>query len=63
MIGCDIQILIDWLNFTKQYNIENENGTKNKLKYSPDNGVIWKNIIIPKGIWGFTQINKRCKNR
>ncbi len=39
--------------------LTNIDETKNKFKYSHDNGVTWNNIIIPKGIWGFTQINKK----
>ena len=39
--------------------LTNIDETKNKFRYSPDNGTTWKNITIPKGIWGFTQINKK----
>ena len=38
--------------------LTNIDETKNKFKYSPD-GTNWYTIIIPKGIWGFTQINKK----
>ena len=39
----------------------NINETKNKFKYSNDAGVTWHDIIIPKGVWGFKQINTiRC---
>ena len=41
-------------------NIEN---TKNKLKYSPDIGVNWRDITIPKGIRSIASINDLFKEQ
>ena len=43
--------------------LTNIDKTKNKFRYSPDNGATWKNIVIPKGLWGFTQINKKMQEQ
>ena len=37
--------------------VVNIDNTKNKLKYSPDNGVNWRDITIPKGIRSISSIN------
>ena len=42
--------------------LTNIDETKNKFKYSPD-GTNWYTITIPKGIWGFTQINKKMQEQ
>ena len=36
---------------------------KNKLKYSPDNGVNWRDITIPKGIRSISSINDLFKEQ
>ena len=43
--------------------LTNIDETKNKFRYSPDNGVTWKNIVIPKGVWEFTLINKKMQEQ
>ena len=37
--------------------VVNIDNTKNKLRYSPDNGVNWRDITIPKGIRSISSIN------
>ena len=37
--------------------------TKNKLKYSPNNGVNWRDITIPKGIRSIVSINNLFKEQ
>ena len=43
--------------------VVNIDDTKNKFKYSSDNGVTWKNIIIPKGIRSISSINEIFKQQ
>ena len=43
--------------------VVNIDNTKNKLKYSPDNGVNWRDITIPKGIRSISSINDLFKEQ
>ena len=43
-------------------NIINITAKNNKFQYSVDNGVTWINIIIPPGIWNFSDITKHMHN-
>ena len=43
--------------------VVNIDDTKNKLKYSPDNGVNWRDITIPKGIRSISSINDLFKEQ
>ena len=43
--------------------LTNIDETKNKFQYSHDNGTNWNDITIPKGIWGFKQINKKMQEQ
>ena len=43
--------------------VVNIDNTKNKLRYSPDNGVNWRDITIPKGIRSISSINDLFKEQ
>ena len=43
--------------------VVNIDNTKNKLRYSPDNGVNWTDITIPKGIRSIASINNLFKEQ
>ena len=43
--------------------VVNIDNTKNKLRYSPDNGVNWRDVTIPKGIRSTPSINNIFKEQ
>src|SRR5688572_32510141 len=45
------------LNLETYFRFPNINATNNHLRYSPDGGVMWFNVIIPEGCYEITDIN------
>lgn len=46
-----LQGIYSWHNIELRYN-------NNLIKYSPDNGITWKNILFPDGTYSYDDINK-----
>ena len=44
------------------HSLVNISADHNKIRYSPDNGRTWKMIIIPVGIWSFSDIYSKIKS-